>query len=197
VIFMNEPSDKSAYYLSESKYSVCVLNFADPTDAGGLYTIGYETQEEELCRTIPALYDSLKDSKAYPINCYTNVLYTPDLLVYRDSKDNYNRYKTPLVVSVVSASAPNIATTTFDKQKVYDIMKMLFYTPKMYDKNKTAIVLGAWGCGSHGCDPKVIAKLFHRLIEGHKNIYKLICFSLPPGDIYNIFLEAFGRKPSY
>src|SRR5271166_3699358 len=83
IIFMREPSDKSAYYLAESKYNVCILNFCDCIDAGGLYMSGFETQEEELCRTVPALYDSLKQTKAYPFNCYDTVLYTPNLLLYR------------------------------------------------------------------------------------------------------------------
>lgn len=198
VVFMNDASDVCCNYLMESKHNVCVLNFADALDPGGLYTIGYDTHEEELCRTIPGLYDSLKESKAYPFNCYTNVLYSPDLLLYRNSKDNYNRYKDPKQLSVISAAAPNINKEEFDKQKVYDIMKMIFYIPKIYDKNKTAIILGAWGCGAFGNEPKKIAKLFKRLIDGHKYLYKVICFSFTSKEIYDIFKETFhqGNTPN-
>lgn len=188
VIFINEAPDVCCHYLTESKHNVCVLNCADALDPGGLYTIGYETPEEELCRTIPALYNSLKESKAYPFNCYTNVLYTPDLLLYRNSKDSYNRYKEPPAVSVISAAAPKLNQTEFDKQKVYDIMKMIFYIPKIYDKNKTAIIISAYGCSEN---PKRIAKLFKRLIGGHKHVYKVICFSFVSKEIHDIFKEVF------
>jgi len=185
LIFMNQTPDKAASYLADMKYNVCVLNCCDSISAGGLYTVGYETYEEELCRTIPALYDSLKDSKSYPINCYESILYSPDLLLFRDSKDNYNRYKDPKKVGVVSVAVQS----TIDKQKTYNIMKMMFYAPKIYDSSRDVIVLGPWKT----CDPVTIAKLYKRLTEGHKDIYRLVCIALPTDELYDTFLKVFDR----
>ena len=184
LIFMNTSSDKSAGYLADMKFNVCVLNCCDPFEAGGLYPIGNDTLEEELCRTIPALHESLKESKAYPL--IESILCSPDLLLYRDSKDNYNRYKDPKKISVVSVA---VQSTTLDKQKTYDIMKMMFYAPKIYDINKDAIVLSPWKT----CDSKIIAKLYKRLTEGHKNIYRLVCISLPDDMIHDVFSKVFGK----
>lgn len=197
LVFVGEQTDVAAYYIAQKKYNVAILNFADPNEPGGLYKNGIETQEEELCRTIPALYPSLSKTKAYPFDCYKTIHYTPNLQLVRDAKNSYREYESEIFVNVITAAAPNLSHQKFDKKKTYDVMEMLFFAPKLYDDNQVdALVLGAWGCGAFGNDPHTIANLFSKLILQYKNYYRVICIAIPKNNTnnYDIFHKVINKK---
>ena len=128
-----------------------VLNFCNNTLPCGYYHHGSKAQEEDLCRIMPQLYQSLMRSK-YPFNKQTTVLYSPNIKVMRNKK--LNLVKNPYTVDIISASAPDLRTELFYERKVKHIIKLLFTVPWTRNKELNTIVLGAWGCGVFQNNPK-------------------------------------------
>lgn len=190
IMCISSTPDFVANTLIVSGYNVVILNICDNIDPGSMYTNGYETTEEQLCRAIPGLYDSLKNTTSYPL-IENTILYTNDSLLFRDSTNNYIRYKEPKQVSVVSA--PNTLFRICHKPKLYNLMEMLFFAPRLYDSKKNAIILTAYGVQINN-DSRTIASLFNKLIQKHKNIYKLICFAIPYPDLYETYMKELKAK---
>jgi hypothetical protein len=59
-----------------------VLNFANAAQPGGRYRSGGKAQEEDLCRLLPQLYESLRSCEHYPIQP-TAALLSRDLKAVR------------------------------------------------------------------------------------------------------------------
>lgn len=58
--------------------------------------------------------------------------------------------------------------------------------------NHNAIVLGAWGCGAFGNDPRAIAPLFHRaLTENFSGAYRDVVFAVVDWSLERRFIGAF------
>ncbi len=192
VAFMLNTVDFVASNILQNGYNVTILNICDSIDPGSMYTNGYEANEEQLCRAIPALYESLKNTTpySYPLSEDT-ILYTKDSLLFRDSKRSYIRYKEPKNVSVINV--PNTLFRICHKQKLYNLLEMMFFIPRLYDPNKNAIILTAYGMTINN-DSKIIASLFHRLIQKYKKIYKLICFAIPYEDLYETYRNSFKKS---
>ena len=53
------------------------------------------------------------------------------------------------------------------------------------------LILGAWGCGVFGQDPKVVAELMQNTLEYYPHFKKVI-FAIPKGYNYDMFKEVFG-----
>ena len=193
VMFLKETTDIAIRTIANATNKVVALNFADSNIPGGLYLNGEVTQEEELCRTMPSLYQSLVDSGEYPFDCYKKVLYTPNVIVMRDSHNNYN-FLDPSEhkkAGIISAVAPN-DPAKFNIKKVYETLKTAFLIPKIFDETNV-IILGAWGCGAFGNDPTTIANIFLEIIRKYGNYYKFIYFSIPPGPNYDAFHKVFEK----
>lgn len=160
--------------------NTCVLNFASATKPGGGFLNGRQAQEESLSRQ-SALYASIKGSKMYVEhghrpndNYYTDyMIYSPNVPVFRNDQDESllppNEYFT---VNVITSAAPN--KTKIDKEK-YSMnskpnLNALIQTrirkivKCAIDKKNDALVLGAYGCGVFGNDPKDISKLFKNVL---------------------------------
>lgn len=186
-------------HASNPKQKVCALNFANGVKVGGGYKNGATAQEEDLCRQIPTLYSSLfnaqKWGKAYPFGPatykgssparYCDVLFTSDLLVARDVKDNgyamLSKEQMPLV-SLVSAAAPNIrfGGEVHQKELVQKCVDNIFMAPILQNRDLSVLVLGAWGCGAFGGDPYVMADHFvTSLKKGLGKLYGEIHFAIP------------------
>jgi len=81
----------------------CALNFANACTPGGRYRSGGRAQEEDLCRLLPQLYDSLKCAE-YPIAPHTALL-TRYLLAVR-CPGTYERRESVGACTIISAAMP-------------------------------------------------------------------------------------------
>eukprot|EP00448_Togula_jolla_P041953 CAMPEP_0170625970 /NCGR_PEP_ID=MMETSP0224-20130122/31076_1 /TAXON_ID=285029 /ORGANISM="Togula jolla, Strain CCCM 725" /LENGTH=331 /DNA_ID=CAMNT_0010952647 /DNA_START=21 /DNA_END=1014 /DNA_ORIENTATION=+ len=162
---------------------VCGLNFANGSHVGGGYKRGAIAQEEDLCRRIPSLFPSLLQAKTdglYPFGPitwhsagrpekYSDVLFTPGLVLARNSLENdYAMLPEPeqVEVSMVTAAAPNIKRSkeVWDLALVVNAVQSIFVAPKAMQPEVTTLVLGAWGCGAFGCDPAQMGEIFAKAI---------------------------------
>lgn len=181
---------------------VCALNFANGETVGGGYLSGARAQEEELCRQFPTLYTSLSRAKeygrAYPFGPpggnerFADVLFTPVLRARRHSRATGYRLlredESVDNICMVSAAAPNLASgrESWEPHLVAEAIRSILVVPKLKHKNAApldTLVLGAWGCGAFGCDPREMATLFAKVLLEEKvgRLYKEIHFAIPVG----------------
>jgi hypothetical protein len=127
-------------------HDIDVLNFANKNHVGGGVEEGAPAQEEELCRTSPALYNSLLlyatpesigswtqgQRYAYPKQEWTDfLLYTPNVPIIRhDAQYKYNKLDPAITVSVITAAADDNQKTnnTFRVNNASEELKTGFRT---------------------------------------------------------------------
>jgi uncharacterized protein (TIGR02452 family) len=190
--FCQVPIDQAMYYYSNKKYNTCGLNFSNQRTAGGLYNLGMTGKEEELCRVCPTLYNSLLNTKAYPFKWDKTIIFSPNVLLSRDSMNNYDFYNKPTNVSIISGCYPMQLNMNTKYKKIKKIIQKLFIIPAI--NNCDCIILNAWGCDESKIDPHVIANLFCELIIKHRKIYKVICIAIPKSYNYEVFHTIFEEN---
>lgn len=158
-------------YTSQSK-SVCVLNFASAKHPGGGFMNGSLAQEEMLCYK-SNLYDILikhKDLYEWSKQHLNNGLYE-SWAIYSDSivvfRDNDLKLCGPSSINVITCPAVNksVAIKKYSSDKIYQEMynRCKFILDVAIDNNQKNIILGAFGCGVFGNDPKDVANIFYDL----------------------------------
>ena len=168
-----------------------VMNFANAHNPGGGFKHGANAQEEALCRC-STLYASITSKKASEMYVYNNthvsrvesdyMLISPNVVVFRN--ENYDFLEKPVTLGVITIPAPNrygaalLAGEKLIKETfVRRIRIMLAAAVKYGYKN---LVLGAWGCGAFGNDPKDVAEYFRQVIidEEYGRCFDEICFAV-------------------
>ena len=147
-----------------------VLNFANPTIAGGGVHVGARAQEEDLCRK-STLYASLSSEAARPFyqhhknmsSCLfsDDIVLSPCVEVFRDAGNAL--LDEPFTVSVLTLSAPLARRLGyFDVLKLEKVLKRRILRMLRFAVacNYETLVLGAWGCGAFGNDPHLVSKVF-------------------------------------
>lgn len=202
------------YFCQDRRNNVCALNFANGQTPGGGYKSGATAQEEDLCRQCPNLYTSIYNAAKEglypfgPCTCraashpekYSDVLFTAGVAIARGNMEE--GYPLLLagsesVVSMVAAAAPNIrfASEISEKLLIYNTVKSIFKAPRISDPEVNTLILGAWGCGAFGGDPKEIAELFVRALisDNYGELYKEVHFAIPKLTTSDINHEVFAR----
>lgn len=199
------------HFAKDRRSVVCALNFANGSTCGGGYKNGATAQEEDLCRQCPTLYSTLYNATKeglYPFgpstgtSKYSDVLYTAGLALARGGmEDGYPLLPEDkqVTVSMVAAAAPNIrfASELSEPELIYNTVKTIFVAPRLTEPEVNTLILGAWGCGAFGGDPKQIAELFVRALisDNFGQMYKEIHFAIPklsPTDVnYDVFAQVF------
>jgi uncharacterized protein (TIGR02452 family) len=151
--------------------SVLALNFASAKNRGGTVPDGPQPQEETLGRS-SALSASLGAAGAhYEANRRwrdhyhaDSAVYSPGVVVFRD--DAGTLLDDPYEVAFVMCPAVNVAAlrlgSKFDEEKVEETMRRRIgnVLALAASQGHRTPVLGAWGCGGFGNDPKLVARLF-------------------------------------
>lgn len=199
----NETTAKAGARLTAEGKDVVILNFASARNQGGGFLSGAIAQEEDLCRA-SGLYACLKSKPVFynenilkDDTLYTdNVIYSPNVPFFRDEHGLF--LEEPFMLSVISAPAPNVrAMENPDDDLLYKTIrgraqKVLEIALKHGHKT---IVLGAWGCGAFGNDPKVMADVFANLLK-EIPVFEHICFAVydtrEPPVLYETFKEICG-----
>jgi len=184
----------SALYGHEGK--VAVLNFASYKNPGGMFINGSKAQEECLCHE-SYLYNVLR-AMVIPYYDWNNQnknralyknrgLYSPDIL--------FNHNGEEINVGVITCAAPNKTTgqkyqNVSDEENYRVLSDRIRFVLDIAKENEIdTLVLGAYGCGVFGQDPKEVADIFKRYLTTTHKCFDKIVFAIPGGEN----LEAFER----
>ena len=203
------------HYTTRGLYCA-VLNFANSRHPGGGYLKGALAQEEELCRTAPALYNSLANS-TYPFKWNETIKFTENVeFIRQDGYCNYKMLTTPYYAHVITAAMPNLSGRDIHADILYKnnlaklseyiynvLVTVMLVPPKYTNKQIDVLVLGAIGCGAFSPGDityhHLIASTFKSIILTHpeiNNLFKTICFAIPVAsertiiDNYAVFKET-------
>ncbi len=148
-----------------------VLNFASAKNPGGGFLNGARAQEESLARS-SALYPTLLESTMYTRHregrdpLYTTFVVTAqDVPVFRDD-DTGQLLEEPYLASFVTSPAPNAGVVLAREpgrraeveQAMRERVRRVLDVARL--EGHRALVLGAWGCGVFGNDPRFVADAF-------------------------------------
>lgn len=191
--------------LAEGKTNIVALNFASGTCPGGGFLGGASAQEEDLCRA-SGLYPSIKSKpKFYNDNIGNDnshyndsMIYSPNVVFFKDD-DTFQPLDKPFSLSIITSPAPNLRSPSTDQHltdpKLPEIFRKrairIFEVARAHGHKN--LILGAWGCGAFGNDPKMVSDAFKEamlVVPGFENI----CFAVyDTGDCknFNHFTDAF------
>lgn len=172
------------------------LNFASYKNPGGMFMQGSMAQEESLCHN-STLYNILKhfddtyyanNRKALNKGLYLNrALYTPGVYFYGG-----------YYCDIITCAAPNINPvkrygTATDEEIENTIRSRIEFVLDIAALNGVGIlILGAFGCGVFGNNPRLVASIFKELLLGKfYHCFREVKFAIPAGENYSIFREVF------
>ena len=147
------------------------LNFANGTETGGGFLRGATAQEEALCRS-SGLYATLVGDPMYEFHRKHELwaeasdwaILSPNVPVFRD--DRGMELDVPWLLSFITCAAPYAPSVGHPRSgdmlqkrivRVLSIARAYGYTE---------LILGAWGCGAFGNDPRRTASDFRGALEG-------------------------------
>lgn len=174
----------------ENQEKIMCLNFASAKNPGGGFINGAEAQEESLART-SGLYESLLQAWDYYTihrameSCfYTDtMIYSPKVPVFR--KDKGELLPKPVLCNFITSPAVNAGVVKRQEpERAHEILDAMdLRMDKMLSlalqQGNEVLILGAWGCGVFKNDPKEIAGLFRKYIQGkYKNKFKRVVFAV-------------------
>lgn len=196
--------DSVSAIFSMSHGKTAVLNFASYKNPGGMFLQGSQAQEESLCHA-SFLYNVLKKFDGEGRYYYYNrqhlnhamyldrALYTPDVLFFQDDRK--------ILCDVITCAAPNLsAASRFRQVTPADNYRALnsrcrFILQLADIQQVDTLILGAYGCGVFGQDPKMVAGCFIRELQFYGRGIKRVIFAVPSGvhnRNYLAFKEVFA-----
>jgi len=183
------------------------LNFASARNPGGGFTTGAAAQEESIARS-SGLYPCLTKHfegffvparRAESGACTHDMIHSPRVPVLRD--DGGQLLEQPYAVDFVTAAAPNIGVLR-QKSKGKEAEQLAEGAlreriPRVLDlfarHSARDLVLGAWGCGVFGNDPRTVASLFLQELGGcFRGRFRRVIFAVLDAKMARDFSEVFG-----
>lgn len=174
-----EDSLTAARSLQQGDEKVCVLNMGSVVRPGGGFLQGASSQEEFLCMRT-TVYPSL-DEAFYRLPDLGGI-FTPDILVFRDSSTSArplpksDQFYVDIITAGMLRSADAEGAADDDGHpydSVYSQKDREVITLKMKSVLRIAqhrgckrLVLGAWGCGAYGNPVTEIASIWRKVIAG-------------------------------
>lgn len=180
----------STLQCAKSLDNACILNFASAISVGGGVKYGANAQEESICRASSLYCDLIKHTEYYESNIDNQPLYldwtiyTPGVIVIKD--EFTGEHIDPFKISVVTCPAPYYHHIK-DKSNIEAIYRKRInhILSVIQDNGHKDIVLGAWGCGAFGNDPKLIAKAFKKALYSEKYEFD------------NVYFAIYGRQSNF
>ena len=166
----NETTLGAAFRFVSDGLRPLALNFANGIAPGGGFLAGAKAQEEVLCRS-SALFLTLIDDPMYDEHrqrwrpdSTDWVIYSPDVPVFRSEEGI--PLESPWLLSFLTCAAPY--APEIGQPEAGELLKQriarVLAVARSY--RYTALVLGAWGCGSFGNDTRRTANDFRKALEG-------------------------------
>ena len=183
--------------------SSAVLNFSSYKNPGGMFINGSKAQEECLCHE-SFLYNVLKEFQSgfYDWNnrhknkaLYLNRgLFSKGIWFFRGNSH--------VECCVITCAAPNKSTaqkyqSVSDEENTEVLRSRIkFVLDIAKDNNVDTLILGAYGCGVFGQDPKEVANIFKEYLDAEHKCFNKVIFAIPNGRDGNLesFKEVFKIK---
>ena len=165
----NETTLGTSLRLTEGGQRPLALNFANGIHPGGGFRSGARAQEEVLCRS-SALYRTLVDDPMYEAHRKRSrpdstdwAIYSPDVPVFR--KDEGTELDRPWLLSFITCAAP--VASRIGQSESGDLLQKRIHRVLAIAQafRYSTLVLGAWGCGAFGNDPRRTAVDFREALE--------------------------------
>ena len=189
--FINSGTCSAAYWFAMlgNVYRVAMLDFADAKRPGGWPDYGAPTQEEDMCRCTNmylALASKTSAKHYYTPNnplgvedhldeAYTDrMIYLRNVTILKSDVD-YNNVD-PVDVDVIVSPAP-CGKVPGVESIIYNRAKGILKTA--YVNGADCLILGAWGCGAFGQNPKVVARCFANALR-ELPLFKKVVFAFRP-----------------
>jgi len=185
-----------------SQETVTVLNFASAKNPGGGFLQGALAQEESLARS-SGLYHCTRTSEMYDFHkeqkdpIYTDwIIYSPKVPVI--TSNDGQLLKEPVLVNFITCAAPNAAAlhSRNDKRDLSQILETRIekiLAAAVYHSSKH-LILGAWGCGVFGNDPKLVSSLFRNfLFNEYKGMFAEVTFAILDSSEDKYFISPFEK----
>jgi uncharacterized protein (TIGR02452 family) len=192
----NETTLGASLRFVESGLRPVALNFANGIHPGGGFLSGARAQEEVLCRS-SALYQTLVNDQMYeehrkrPRSDSSDwAIYSPDVPVFR--KDDGTAIDHPWVLSFITCAAPY--APDIGQPESGDLLQKRIHRVLSIAKafGYSALVLGAWGCGAFGNDPRRTAIDFRQALENEfRGAFSDIVFAVTDWSVERKFLGPF------
>lgn len=185
---------------------VTILNFASFTSPGGKFIEGSNAQEECLCHA-SNLYNILKNFEneyykdnrnAIAINRQLYVdraLYTPDVLFHDIDRKIFTTANVITCAAPFWEKAKEQGVTKIENDLVLS-QRMNFIKEIAESNNTDILILGAWGCGVFGQNPKTVASFFNFIFSRPSSI-RTVVFAVPSflnPDNYKAFDECIKNR---
>lgn len=166
---------RAAARLSQQYPKVAVLNFANAVTPGGGVAYGDDSQEASLCRC-SNLYPCLTKNENF-VHFYqyndgqapyysSRIIYSENIAVIK--KENGRPLERYFQVDVITCAAPNVRDERagLKKKKLQKLLEERIRNILMAAElhGVQALVLGAFGCGSFGNEPEMVAEIFQKLL---------------------------------
>lgn len=180
-------------------HRMCVLDFASYNNPGGKFIDGSKAQEECLCHA-SFLYNVLNSQRIRSLfydahkgnsnNCLYSghSLYVPEVT-----------FNEKISCDVLVCAAPNkkaamhykgVASDVADRsmrERCYSVLQVAAF------KTVDVLILGAFGCGVFGNNPKIVANEFKALLDNQfRNHFGVVVFAVPDDTNGRYFAENFG-----
>ena len=160
-----------------------VLNFASAKHPGGGFMTGAMAQEEALCHA-STLYRQLEHSEMYVDNAinlgelYNDAMNVSETYFIRDGNGNMVK---PIPAIVVTSAAVNVNRVR--QSSVLDIRaamkhRMEYILQMFIGYDCDTIILGAFGCGVFGNDPKFVAETWRELLDKYGGYFDKVVFAI-------------------
>jgi uncharacterized protein (TIGR02452 family) len=192
----NETTLGASRRLVESGLRPLALNFANGIHPGGGFLAGARAQEEVLCRS-SALFETLIDDPMYaahrerPEPDSTDwAILSPDVPVFR--ADDGTELPEPWSLSVITCAAPYAPDV--GQPRSGDLLRRRIDRVLAVARahGYRALVLGAWGCGAFGNDPRRTARDFRQALEEtYSGAFSNIIFAVTDWSSERRFLGPF------
>lgn len=196
VSLIDADTTSAIFKYATGKRKVCALNFASFCHAGGGYMKNGHAQEESLCAD-SCLYNVLSQfTDYYTFNkehrndgLYMNrALYTPQVIFKSESMK--------AKCDILTCAAPNKKAFMDKGGNASDNKKALksrikFILNIIREEHPDVVILGAFGSGSFGQNPKMVANYFYEFIDEYIPNDIEVVFAIPNShnDNYDIFAE--------
>jgi uncharacterized protein (TIGR02452 family) len=196
VVVANQTTLAAAHALVVEGHQPLALNFANGVEPGGGFLRGATAQEETLCRS-SALYATLFGDPMYdfhrdndPAASSDWAILSPDVPVFRN--DAGMELDTPWQLSFLTCAAPyapaidRLDAARMLRQRIHRVLAIA----RAY--RYQTLVLGAWGCGAFGNDPRRTAVDFREALENDfASVFSHVVFAITDWSDERRFLGPF------
>lgn len=181
---------------ADANARVIILNMASEKEPGGGWRRNGNAQEESLFFRSTYSIALEANQKFYPV-APDEVIYTPDIYVFKDLRNRLYPWELCFWVSGIAAAAVRTPLLTDDGEYVNEEDKITMKN-KMHAmiqlaviQGYTDIVLSAFGCGAFRNNPYTVSTLFKEVIRsGQYTSYIRIHFAIKGVENFNIFSET-------